>query len=135
MSLTEIRMDEDEDVMYNSLCSLANPKPASRKRMQKQSSASPLLCRNESKCLTFVLNECLSTNGAGPIVVLCDDKSNSKRRLYNKTIKSIGTSLKNCDQSDMISIDIEGESTRLPLMCKSLYLYFNVWKFCCDLKI
>ncbi len=109
--------EETDDVMYNSLCSLSDQKKKLKKQ-RKQVAMEPILCKNIDKELSFVLNECFSTDGQAPIIVLCDEKLNTKRKLYNKTIKSIGTSLKNCDFSDMISIDIEAESTKLPLMCK-----------------
>lgn len=121
-SIDLLQIDEDDaDFMYNSLCSLSDPKNKLRKQ-RKQVSTEPILYKNVDKELTFVLNECFSTDGQAPIIVLCDENLNTKRKLYNKTIKSIGTSLKNCEISDMISIDIEAESTRLPLMCKLMII-------------
>lgn len=109
----------ENDVLYDSLCSLSNP--LNKMKKQRKHKISPALSLDEKKTLTFVLNECLSTNGKDPIH---NDPNalGKKRTLYEKTINSIGTSLNNCDVSDNISIDIEGESTYLPLMCKLMII-------------
>ena len=109
--------DAEYDVMYNSLCSLSNQKNKMKfHREHAQLSPSPVLFENEKKQLTSIISECFSTDGKSPMT--CDKIFNQKRKLNSKCIKSIGTSLKNCDLSDMISIDIEAGSTHLPLMCK-----------------
>lgn len=110
-------VDDDYDVMYNSLCSLSNQKNKMKiHREHAHLSPSPVLFENDKKKLTSIISECFSTDGKSPMA--CDKILNSKRNLFSKNIKSIGTSLKNCDLSDMISIDIEAGSTHLPLMCK-----------------
>lgn len=109
----------EDDFMYDSLCSLTSSKNKLKK--QRKQKMSPALSLEEKKTLTFVLNECLSTNGKDPISI-STDKLGAKRIMYNKTINSIGTSLTNCDISDNISIDIEAESTYLPLMCKLMII-------------
>ncbi len=109
----------EADILYDSLCSLTNSKNKSKK--QRKQKMSPALSFEEKKTLTFVLNECLSTNGTDPISISAC-KLGTKRTLYDKTVNSIGTSLANCDISDNISIDIEAESTYLPLMCKLMII-------------
>ena len=114
--------DFEKDIMYDSLCSLTNPLKHKAKRQTKSQKLSPALSFDEKKTLTLVLNECFSTDGKGSIVLDPSGKLGVKRALLKKTINSIGTSLSNCDMSDNISIDIEAESTYLPLMCKLMII-------------
>lgn len=114
--------DFEKDVLYDSLCSLTNPLKHKTRRQPKSQKLSPALSFDEKKTLTLVLNECFSTDGKGPVILDESEKLGIKRALYDKTINSIGTSLSNCDLSDNISIDIEGESTYLPLMCKLMII-------------
>jgi hypothetical protein len=82
--------------------------------------------KDTQKELTFTLNEIYFTNGKpmenNENISEVQEIIGSKKNLFNKKINSIGTSLKNCDLSDMISIDIDAESTRLPLMCKLMII-------------
>lgn len=63
-------------------------------------------------CIIFLIKFCPSENPLSKINVY----------FFARLTKSIGTSMKNFDTSDMISIDIDPESTRLPLMCKLMII-------------
>ncbi len=108
---------EDEDALYKSMCSLINPKGKQKSKLV----ISPAQYKEGDKELTFTLNEVYSTDGKSAILDSCG-KLASKQHLFRKKIKSIGTTLRNCDISDVISIDIDPESTRLPMMCKLMII-------------
>jgi hypothetical protein len=125
-----IKSDENDnkiDEMYNSLLQLAHAESKNHlhKRVRKLSDSS-VHYEPQPKTLTSVVNETYFTNGKpsaqNEYISEIQEIIGQKRDLYSKTIRSIGTSLKNCDQSDMISIDIDPESTRLPLMCKLMII-------------
>ena len=109
--------DDDDDALYNSLCSLTNSKNKQKSKLV----ISPIQYKEGDKQLAFILNEVNSTDGKSEITIP-NGKLGSKREIFKKKIKSIGTTLKNCDQSDVISIDIDPESTRLPMMCKLMII-------------
>jgi len=109
--------DDDDDALYNSLCSLTNSKNKQKSKLV----ISPIQYKEGDKQLTFLLNEVNSTDGKSEITI-SNGKLGTKREILKKKIKSIGTTLKNCDQSDVISIDIDPESTRLPMMCKLMII-------------
>lgn len=111
--------DHDEDALYNSLCRLTNS--SSKPKSKSKVVVSSVQYKEGHKELAFTLNEVYSTDGKGPMND-SDGKLGTKQHLFRQKIKSIGTSLKNCDISDVISIDIDPESTRLPMMCKLMII-------------
>ena len=131
-NLDIFKQDEEIDEMYNSLKRLSNSTAMSTMSLRKVT-PSPLPFRDIKKDLTFTLNEIYFTDGKSlPQTEMSEQSSNDndssiqktgvKKNLYTKQTKSIGTSMKNFDTSDMISIDIDPESTRLPLMCKLMII-------------
>ena len=80
-----------------------------------------------TKQLTFIINEIYFTNGKTSLeLVQRTNKLQTKffvrKKLFNKSVRCVGTSLKNCVQSDIISIDIDEKSTLLPMMCKLMII-------------
>ena len=121
--------EDGDDVMYNSLKRLSNMTAMSTTRLKKILPVA-IPFKNLRKELTFTLNEAVFTHGdlsklnsekSSSYSELLSDKM-SRKNIYKRQIRSIGTSLENCDTSDMISIDIEPESTKLPLMCKLMII-------------
>jgi hypothetical protein len=114
------------DAMYNSLRQLSSASAITKQVRLRKLSQSSIPFTNVQKELTFTLNPVYFTNGkASPSQLdVCEVQEiiGARRDLHSNKIKSIGTSLKNCVQSDMISIDIDPESTRLPLMCKLMII-------------
>ena len=125
-SLSLYKPDDEIDEMYNSLRRLSQSTAMSTNRLRRVS-PSPIPYRDIQKSLTFTLNEIYFTDGSAATTNEIDSENGisvvgTKKDLYTKLTKSIGTSLKNCETSDMISIDIDPESTRLPLMCKLMII-------------
>lgn len=119
-------LTSETDVLYNSLKRLSNSTAMSTMRLRRVT-PSPIPFKDAPpKELTCSVNQVYYTNGK--CVPENDYKSEvqeiigSPRHLYKKKIRVIGTSLKNCVQSDVVSIDIDPESTRLPLMCKLMII-------------
>lgn len=80
-----------------------------------------------TKQLTFIINEIYFTDGKASLeLVQRTNKLQTKffvrKKLFNKSVRCVGTSLRNCVQSDVISIDIDEKSTLLPLMCKFMII-------------
>ena len=80
-----------------------------------------------TKQLTFIINEIYFTNGKTSLELV--QRTNKlqtnffvRKKLFNKSVRCVGTSLKNCVQSDVISIDIDEKSTFLPIMCKYMII-------------
>jgi hypothetical protein len=123
--------DENDD-LYNSLVRLSNSTAMSTLRLKKVSLSPIPYKENGLKELMFTINECYYTDGKTrvdnntmPIVLTHNNTSDMvsrKQHLFRKKIKTIGTCLKNCVISDMISIDIEAESTKLPIFCKLMII-------------
>ena len=105
---------DDEDIMYNSLRRLST---TTVKTPIKKPSTSYIPFKTEDKKLDFTLNDIYHTDGKSEI-----QKVDNRKILSKKTIKSIGTCLEYFVLSDMISIDIDPDSTRLPLMCKLMII-------------
>lgn len=90
---------------------------------QRQTSPAPIshpipLRNDTSKFLVPSLGQVFFTDGYSSLKT--DDRY--ERTLFEEEmeIPSIGTEPKNFDVAEMISFDILGESTRLPLMCKMI---------------
>lgn len=111
--------NEDDDILYNSLCRLTNSN--AKHKTKAKMLISPVHYKEGNKELGFIINEVYSTDGKGSISE-ATGKLGSRQHISNRKIKSIGTSLKNCDISDVISIDIDSESTKLPMMCKLMII-------------
>ncbi len=124
--MEKLNDENNIDEMYNSLRQLSSASAISKQVRMRKLSQSSIPFTNVQKELTFTMNPVYFTNGkASPSdVAVCEVQEviGERRDLHTKKIKSIGTSLKNCVQSDMISIDIDPESTRLPLMCKLMII-------------
>lgn len=118
--------DNVVDEMYNSLRQLSSASAINKYVRMRKVSQSSIPFTNVQKDLTVTMNEIYYTNGkpAADDKAACEVQQviGERRDLYKKKVKSIGTSLKNCVQSDVISIDIDPDSTRLPLMCKLMII-------------
>lgn len=91
--------------------------------LQHQTSSPPLLNpipfkSDTSKFLVPSFGQVLYTDGYSPIKQ--DDRY--ERTLFEEEMEvpSIGTDRRNFDTAEMITFDIHGASTRLPLMCKMI---------------
>lgn len=123
-----LKSNFEEDILYNSLRRLSNMTAMSTTRMRKiRPVVIPYI--NATKNLTFSVNDAVFTNG-NESDLKNDEESNfehithliKRRDLYKKLSRQIGTCLENCSISDSISIDIEPESTKLPMMCKLMII-------------
>lgn len=125
--------DEEEDEMYKSLRRLSKALSQSTSlnklsnnainRKQSVIPFQPNLCKK----LTFYINEIYFTNGITPVEIIqrtnrLQTKFYSKKKILTKSIRCIGTSMKNFVQSDVVSIDIDQKSTFLPMMCKLMII-------------
>jgi hypothetical protein len=89
---------------------VTHPRPLRR----RQSGPSLVPFRPYVKCLTSVRQPFSFVDGDGPWTEI-----GARQILSRQTdARCIGSLLTDCDISDVIRWDIEGESTRLPMMCK-----------------
>jgi hypothetical protein len=129
-------VEDDDDVMFQSLRRLSTAYDALNTNQNKQVRFSIANNRkmstipfqpNISKNLTFIINEIYFTNGKTSLELVqrtnnLQTKFFVRKKLFTKRVRCVGTSLKNCVQSDVISIDIEEASTLLPMMCKLMII-------------
>jgi len=95
---------------YDNLNIIICPRPPRR----RQSGISFVPFRPYVKCLTSIREPCSFTDGKDKWKVM------GKREIFfqQQNARCIGSLIDDCDISDVIRWDIEGESTRLPMMCK-----------------
>lgn len=111
--------DDNDDHLYNALRRMSNALTPiiSTEKYQKRLSIIPFQ-PNIRKQLTSVLNKTYFTDGLQEI----KHETLNEPILSKKFIRCVGTSLKNCDWSDVVTLDIDSESTFLPLMCKLMII-------------
>lgn len=118
-------MDTETDQIFDSLNQLRNSNSYFPK-VFRNTSSSRIPFKATKKELSLVLNEVAFTSGITSGKYEFSERLQqinvAKKIIYSKFVKVIGTSLKNCVQSDIISIDIEPDSTFLPLMCKMMII-------------
>ncbi len=106
--------EDEKDVMLDSLLNLSKATAMSANSRIRKISVSPIPYRDVKKNLSFTLNETYFTNGkpskANENISEIQEIIGNKKILFEKTVNSIGTSLKNFVVSDMISI---GKFTRI----------------------
>ena len=102
--------DTQEPLDYDNLNIITYPRPPRR----RPSGASLIPFRPYVKCLTGVRQPFSSTDGYNKWMIIGKDKI----LFQQPSARCIGTLIDDCDISDVIRWDIEGESTRLPMMCK-----------------
>jgi hypothetical protein len=108
LNIIQATPDEEKDVMLDSLLNLSKATAMSANTRLRKISLSPIPYRDVKKNLTFTLNETYFTNGKpskqNENISEVQEIIGSKKNLFDKTVNSIGTSLKNFVVSDMISI-------------------------------
>jgi len=103
-------LNTNEPIDYDNLNIVIHPRPPRR----RQSGASLVPFRPYVKCLTSIREPFSYVNGQDRWVT-----SGQKETFFKQdNARCIGSLLDDCDVSDVIRWDIEGESTRLPMMCK-----------------
>ena len=103
-------LNTTEPLDYDNLNIVIHPRPPRR----RQSGASLVPFRPYVKSLTGVREPFGYADGFNPW------KTTGQREIFFKqdNARCIGTLIDDCDISDVIRWDIQGESTRLPMMCK-----------------
>ncbi|CAF1644229.1 unnamed protein product, partial [Didymodactylos carnosus] len=93
---------------YDNLTIVINPKPP------KRSDAAVIPFRRYVKCLNSVRQPQFFTNGLNAWL------EQGKQEIYftQQNARCIGSMIDDCSISDAIRLDIEAESTKLPMMCK-----------------
>jgi len=74
------------------------------------------------KQLAALLNTVLFTDGSSELKDENFEDNEDKKILFLRNVRCIGTRLANCVLSDVISIDINSDSTLLPMMCKLMLI-------------
>ena len=110
LNIIQATPEDEKDVMLDSLLNLSKATAMSANTRLRKISLSPIPYRDVKKNLTFTLNETYFTNGKpskqDENVSEVQEIIGSKKNFFDKTVNSIGTSLKNFVVSDMISIGI-----------------------------
>jgi hypothetical protein len=103
-------LNTSEPIDFDNLNIVIHPRPPRR----RQSGASLVPFRPYVKCLTSERKPFAFANGKDSWVTM-----GKTEQLFNlDNARCIGSLMDDCDISDVIRWDIEGESTRLPMMCK-----------------
>jgi hypothetical protein len=110
MQSTLNTLDTKELIDYDNLNIVTRPRPPRR----RQSGASLVPFRPYVKCLTSIRQPFSFANGYDKWMVQGRDEV----FFTQPNARCIGSLIDDCDISDVIRWDIEGESTRLPMMCK-----------------
>jgi hypothetical protein len=110
MELSLNTLDTKGFIDYDNLSIITRPRPPRR----RQTGVSLIPFRPYVKCLTSVRQPFAYTNGYDKWVTMGQEEAFFKQ----SNARCIGSLLDDCDISDVIRWDIEGESTRLPMMCK-----------------
>jgi hypothetical protein len=110
MQSTLNTLDTKELVDYDNLNIVTRPRPPRR----RQSGISLVPFRPYVKCLSSVRQPFSFANGYDKWMVTGSDEV----FFTQPNARCIGSLIDDCDISDVIRWDIEGESTRLPMMCK-----------------
>ena len=95
---------------HDNLSIVTRPRPPRR----RQSGISIVPFRPYVKRLTGIREPFVGTNGNDRLIEIGERKILFKQ----ENARCIGSYLNDCDISDVIRWDIEGASTRLPMMCK-----------------
>jgi hypothetical protein len=95
---------------YDNLSIVIRPRPPRR----RQSGISLVPFRPYVKCLTTVREPFSFADGKEKWMIM----GNKQTFFKQQNARCIGSLIDDCDISDVIRWDIEGESTRLPMMCK-----------------
>ncbi|CAF4949494.1 unnamed protein product [Rotaria sp. Silwood1] len=103
-------LDTKEPLDYDNLNIITRPRPPRR----RQTGVSLIPFRPYVKCLTSVRQPFSFANGYDRWMVIGRDEI----FFTQPNARCIGSLIEDCDISDVIRWDIEGESTRLPMMCK-----------------
>ncbi|CAF1197573.1 unnamed protein product [Rotaria magnacalcarata] len=103
-------LNTTEPIDFNNLNIVIHPRPPRR----RQSGASLVPFRPYVKCLTSVRKPFAFANGKDSWVTM----GKTEQLFKQENARCIGSLMDDCDISDVIRWDIEGESTRLPMMCK-----------------
>ncbi|CAF0987094.1 unnamed protein product [Adineta ricciae] len=103
-------LDTKETLDYDNLNIITHPPPPRR----RQSGVSLIPFRPYVKCLTSIRQPFSYANGTDKWAVMGRDEV----FFTQPNARCIGSLLGDCHISDIIRWDIEGESTRLPMMCK-----------------
>ena len=103
-------LDTTEPLDYDNLNIVTHPRPPRR----RQSGISLLPFRPYVKSLCSVRQPFSYTNGFDPW------KTTGQEEIFfvQPNARCIGSLIDDCDTSDVIRWDIQGESTQLPMMCK-----------------
>lgn len=99
-----------EPIDFDNLNIIIHPRPPQR----RQSGTSLVPFRPYVKCLTSERKPFSFANGKDPWVTI----GKTEQLFKQENARCIGSLIEDCDISDVIRWDIEGESTRLPMMCK-----------------
>ena len=103
-------LNTNEPIDYDNLKIVIHPRPPRR----RQSGTSLVPFRPYVKSLSSVREPFHFANGEDPWAT-----SGRKETFFRQeNARCIGSLLDDCDLSDVIRWDIEGASTRLPMMCK-----------------
>ncbi|CAF1166687.1 unnamed protein product [Rotaria sordida] len=103
-------LDTQEPLDYDNLNIITRPRPPRR----RQSGVSLVPFRPYVKCLQSVRQPYSFANGYDRWMVM----GRNEIFFTQPNARCIGSLIEDCDVSDVIRWDIEGESTRLPMMCK-----------------
>ena len=102
--------DADEPLDYDNLSIITRPRPPRR----RQSGVSLIPFRPYVRSLSSVRQPFSFTDGSHPWQVT----GRNEIFFRQPNARCIGSLIADCEESDVIRWDIEGESTRLPMMCK-----------------
>ena len=103
-------LDTKGPIDYDNLNIVTRPRPPRR----RQSVVSLVPFRPYVKCLNSIRQPFSFTNGYDDLIAIGRDEI----FFTQPNARCIGTLIDDCDISDVIRWDIEGESTHLPMMCK-----------------
>ncbi|CAF0755551.1 unnamed protein product [Didymodactylos carnosus] len=103
-------LDTKDPIDFNNLTIITHPKPPRR----RQSGATYIPFRPYVKCLNSIRQQHSFTDGKASWLTQGKDEI----FFTQQNARCIGTLLDDCGISDSIRLDIEAESTKLPMMCK-----------------
>ena len=103
-------LDTTGSIDYDNLNIVIRPRPPRR----RQSGISLVPFRPYVKCLTSERQPSSFTSGKDAWITA----GHKQTFFIQENARCIGSLIDDCDISDVIRWDIEGESTRLPMMCK-----------------
>jgi len=103
-------LDTLSTIDYDNLSIVTHPRPPRR----RQSGISLVPFRPYVKCLTSIKEPFSYADGEHQWKTIGEKQT----FFQQKNARCIGSLIDDCDISDVIRWDIQGESTRLPMMCK-----------------